>query len=161
MLQRSAGVVLAVALLFFLLQRSLAPQRAPTPTQAPASHPRLHHDSYSLPPAIPSPQMDPFLSIFRSARHRRPPGPGSSADHRQGLHQKTGHTSLHPYPKPTTPRRPPTGPRPRQGFLPPGRRQHISPLLLLLLYGAQSPFSHPAPRIINQKNIQNKCNSRS
>lgn len=105
MLQRSAGVVLAVALLLFLLQRSPAPQRAPTPTQAPASHPRLYHDSYSLPPVIPSPQMDPFLYIFRSAPHRRPPGPGSSADHRQGLHQKTGHTSLHPYPKPTTPRR--------------------------------------------------------
>ena len=80
--------MLAVALLFFLLQRSPAPQRAPTPTQAPASHPRLHHDSYSLPPAIPSPQMDPFLSIFRSAPHRRPSGPGSSTDHRQGLHQK-------------------------------------------------------------------------
>lgn len=106
MLQRSAGVVLAVALLFFLLQRSPAPQRAPTPTQAPASHPRQHHDSYSLPPATLYPQMDPFLSIFRSAPHRRSHRAGSSADHRQGLNQKTGHTSLHPYPKPTTPRRP-------------------------------------------------------
>lgn len=108
--------MLAVALLLFLLQRSLAPQRAPTPTQAPASHPRLHHDSYSLPPAIPTPQMDPFLSIFRSAPHRRPPGPGSSAYHRQGLHQKTGHTSLHPYPKPTTPRRPPRARGPAKDF---------------------------------------------
>lgn len=151
--------MLAVALLLFLLQRSPAPQRAPTPTQAPASHPRLYHDSYSLPPAIPSPQMDPFLSIFRSAPPRRPPGPGSSADHRQGLHlqKQVIHLSIH-----TRNRQlhdvPPTGPRPRQGFLPPGRRQHISPLLLLLLYGGQSPRP---PRIINQKSIQNKCNSRS
>lgn len=52
--------MLAVALLLFLLQRSPAPQRAPTPTQAPASHPRLYHDSYSLPPAIPSPADGPL-----------------------------------------------------------------------------------------------------
>lgn len=146
MLQRSAGVVLAVALLLFLLQRSRLLSELPL-----LRRPRHHTRGYIMTAThclrqSPPPQMDPFLSIFRSAPHRRPPGLGSSADHRQGLHQKTGDTSLHPYPKPTTPRRPPTGPRPRQGFLPPGRRQHISPLLLLLLYGGQSPFRHPAPK---------------
>lgn len=161
MLQRSAGVVLAVALLLFLLQRSRLL------SELPLLHRPRHHTRGNIMTAthcLRQPSTRRWIHSCpypRSARHRRSPGPGSSTDHRQGLNQKTGHTSLHPYPKPTTPRRPPTGPRPRQGFLPPGRRQHISPLLLLLLYGGQSPFSHPAPRIINQKNIQNKCNSRS
>lgn len=106
MLQRSAGVVLAVALLFFLLQRSRLLSELPL-----LRRPRHHTRGYIMTAThclrqSPPPQMDPFLSIFRSAPHRRPPGPGSSADHRQGLHQKTGDTSLHPYPKPTTPRRP-------------------------------------------------------
>lgn len=160
MLQRSAGVVLAVALLLFLLQRSPAPQRAHTPTQAPASHPRLHHDSYSLPPAIPSPadgSLPVHIPVSPTPSATRPavaPTIGRDFTKKQVIHLSihTRNRQLHDVP---------TGPRPRQGFLPSGRRQHISPLLLLLLYGGQSPFSHPAPRIINQKSIQNKCNSRS
>lgn len=137
--------MLAVALLFFLLQRSPAPQRAPTPTQAPASHPRLHHDSYSLPPAIPPRRWTPscpYSGLPHTVGRIAPavaPTIGRDLTKKPVIHLSihTRNRQLHDVP---------TGPRPRQGFLPPGRRQHISPLLLLLLYGGLSPFSHPAPQ---------------
>lgn len=138
--------MLAVALLLFLLQRSRLLSELPL-----LRRPRHHTRGYILtathclrqsPPRrwIPS---CPYSGQPHTVGH---PAPAVAPTIGRDFTKKTGDTSLHPYPKPTTPRRPPTGPRPRQGFLPSGRRQHISPLLLLLLYGALSPFRHPAPK---------------